>query len=175
MEHIIHCVLAVLAGVLGVGLTMFDLPGNTFMLLSTLAFAFMTEHQVSSQYLFMVFLIYLVGELWEAGMSFLGIKREKVSWGAVFVIGIGGFIGTIYGTALLPVLGSFMGGVCGAFVVAFGYTYLKTGNKENAWRIAWASAKVRFLAMLGKWTAGFALAVILVTMVLGSNTCKLPW
>ena len=167
MEHIIHCLLAILASTLGIGLTIFDLPGNTFMLLSTYAFAFLTEHHMSMSYLCMVTIIYLAGEIWESGMSFFGIKREKVSWGAVFVIGIGGFLGTVVGTGILPVLGSFIGGVCGAFLAAFGYTYLKTGSKENAFYIAWASAKVRFLAMLGKWTAGFALGILLVSMVIG--------
>lgn len=165
MEHILHCILSILAGVLGVSLTIFDLPGNTFMLLSTYAFALLTEHNVSVNYLLMITLIYLAGELWESGMSFFGIKKEKVSWFTVFIIAIGGFIGTAFGTGVFPILGSFVGGLIGAFLAAFAYTYFKTGNRENATYIAWQAAKVRCLAMLGKLTAGFALAILLVHLV----------
>lgn len=175
MEYIVHCMLAVLAAMLGVGLTIFDLPGNSFMLATIYAFAFFTDHHTGMPYLFMVTMVYLIGELWEAGMSFFGIKRENVSWGTVFIIGIGGFIGTIYGTIVFPVLGSFIGGVCGAFLTAFVYTYFTTGDKDNAWHIAWATAKVRFLAVLGKWTAGFALAVLLVGLVFAGGNNLLPF
>lgn len=166
MEHIIHCSLAVIIGILGIALTIFDLPGNTFMLLSTFAFAFLTEHKVGLPYLMVVLIVYLLGEIWEAGMSFFGIKKEKVSWAAVFFIGIGGFIGTALGTGVFPILGSFIGGCIGAYIAAFLYTFLECGGKSQAFHIAWQAAKVRFLAMLGKMTAGFALAINIFYMVI---------
>lgn len=166
LEHIVYCVIAVLAGLIGVSLTVFDLPGNTMMLIATFAFAFFTDRQVEIPYLLFVLLVYLLGEIWEAGMSLFGIKKEKVSWGAVFFIGIGGFIGTVIGTGVFPLLGSFIGGCIGAYLAAFTYTYLNCGSRENAFYIAWQAAKVRFLAMLGKITAAFVLAVSLVYMVI---------
>lgn len=166
MEHIIHCLLAIFAGIIGFCLTIFDLPGNTFMLASIFAISFLTEHFPGPQYLFLTLFIYLAGEIWESGMSLFGIKKEHVSWGTVFLIGIGGFIGTSIGTVIFPILGSFLGGVCGAYVAAFLVTYLKTQSKDNALQIAWASAKVRFLAMLGKLAAGITLAVLLINLVL---------
>lgn len=166
MEHILHCLLAVLAGITGFCLTIFDLPGNTFMLASIFAFSFLTEHFPGPSYLFMTLFVYLAGEIWEAGMSFFGIKKEHVSWGAVFFIGIGGFIGTIIGTGMFPILGSFLGGVVGAYIAAFLFTYIKTRSKDNAFHIAWASAKIRFLAMLGKLAAGITLAILLINLVL---------
>ena len=166
MEHILQGILAVLAGLLGVSLTIFDLPGNTLMLGSIFAFAFFAKPQLDIPYLLAALMVYLLGEIWESGMSFFGIKKEKVSWGAVFVIGIGGFIGTIIGTGFFPILGSFIGGCIGAYLAAFAFTYLQSGNKDNAFYIAWQAAKVRFLAMLGKMTAAFVLAVLLVNLVI---------
>jgi len=166
MEYILYCVLAFVIGIVGVMLTIFDLPGNGLMLLSTFAIGLLREPKASISYLLMVTLVYLLGEIWESGMSFFGIKKEKVSWGAVFVIGIGGFIGTALGTGVFPILGSFIGGCIGAYIAAFGYMYLACGDKDNALHIAWQAAKVRCLAMLGKMTAGFALAFLLVTMVI---------
>jgi len=162
LEYVVYGIAAIIVSCVGVCLTIFDLPGNTLLLTSIFALAFFVKPQLNIPYLLMVLIIYLLGEIWEAGMSFLGIKKEKVSWLAVFVIGIGGFAGTLVGTGIFPVLGSFIGGCVGAFLAAFAYTYFSSGDKRNALHIAWQSAKVRFLAMLGKMTAGFALAVCLV-------------
>ena len=165
MEHFIFCVLSVLVGIVGVTLTIFDLPGNGLMLLSIFAYAFMTENEVRIPYLLLVTIVYLLGEIWEAGMSFLGIKKEKVSWTAVLVIGIGGFAGTVVGTGFFPVLGSFIGGCIGAYLASFAYIYFTTKDRRNAKYIARQAAKVRFLAILGKLVAGLVLAVLLVHMV----------
>ena len=164
MEYVIYGVAAVLVSCLGVVLTIFDLPGNTLMVLATLALAVLTQPVLDMPYLGMVLLVYLLGELWEAGMSFFGIKKEKVSWTTVFVIGLGGFAGTAVGTGFFPILGSFIGGCIGAFLAAFGFTYLKNGNQRDALHLAWQAAKVRCLAMLGKMTAGFVLAFFLVKL-----------
>lgn len=166
MENILYGALAVLFGVLGVFLTIFDLPGNTFLLISNFVLAFFTERNVELPYLMLVTMVYLIGEIWESGMSFFGIKKEKVSWGAVFIIGLGGFVGTVIGTGFFPVLGSFIGGCIGAYLAALLFTFLDCGSKEQAFHIAWQAAKVRFLAMLGKMTAGFVLAVLLVNMAI---------
>lgn len=165
MEYIIYCVLAVAVALVGVSLTIFDLPGNGLMLASILGYAFLVKSQPDLQYVCLVVIVYLLGEIWESGMSFFGIKKEKISWGAVFLIGLGGFAGTLIGTGIFPILGSFLGGCVGAYLAAFLYVYLKSGNKQDAFALAWQAAKVRCLAMLGKMTAGFVLAILLVKMV----------
>ena len=98
-------------------------------------------------------------------MSLFGIKRKKVSWFAVLFIGAGGFIGTLLGTLIFPILGSLIGGMMGAFVTAFAYELLHTGLSRNAWELAWAAAKMRFMAIIGKLVAGIALAALLVKQV----------
>ena len=110
-------------------------------------------------------LIYVLGECWEFCVSLFGIKRYKVSWFAVLMIGIGGFFGTLIGTGILPILGSFIGGLIGAFLAAFAYEYLRSGMREDAWRLAMETAKMRFLALIGKMCAGIALAVLLVKQI----------
>ena len=110
-------------------------------------------------------LIYAVGECWEFCVSLFGIKRKKVSWFAVLFIGAGGFIGTLLGTLIFPILGSLIGGMMGAFVTAFAYELLHTGLSKNAWELAWAAAKMRFMAIIGKLVAGIALAALLVKQV----------
>lgn len=152
--------------VLGPLLTIFDLPGNSLMMLTSLGFAFYDEAKYfDMRLLSAMVLIYVLGEAWEFCVSLFGIKRYKVPWVAVLFIGVGGFFGTLIGTGFFPILGSFVGGVCGAFVTAFIYEYLRSGMRQDAWHLAWETAKMRFLALIGKMCAGIALAILLVKQI----------
>ncbi len=166
MEYLVERLIAGTMLILGPLLTIFDLPGNTFLLITCLGFAVYDEALFwNSRLLAAAVLIYAMGEGWEFCVSLFGIKRKKVSWLAVLLIGIGGFIGTLAGTAVLPVLGSFAGGIAGAYMTAFLYEYLNSGRSDNALALAMQAAKVRFLALIGKLAAGILLAVILFRQV----------
>lgn len=167
MASALEWTIAAVVAFLGPILTIFDLPGNSLILLTGLGFAFYDEALFfNGRLLSAMVLIYVFGECWEFCVSLFGIKREKVSWLAVFLIGLGGFTGTIVGTGVFPILGSFIGGLVGAFVVAFVYEYMRSGIRSNAWDLAVKAARVRFLALIGKLAAGFALAILLIKMVI---------
>lgn len=166
MDFAVERALAAFVAALGPLLTIFDLPGNTLLLLTGLGFAFFNENMYfSGRLLSAMILIYALGEAWEFCVSLFGIKKQKVSWLAVFIIGAGGFIGTVLGTALLPILGSIIGGMAGAAAMAFMYELARTGVRSDALRLAWEAAKMRFLALIGKLAAGIALAALLVKQV----------
>ena len=166
MEFLVERVFAGLLAVLCPLLTIFDLPGNSILLLSGLVFAFFDEAMYfNGRILSAMVLIYALGEAWEFCVSLFGIKKEKVSWWAVFLIGLGGFIGTLLGTTVFPILGSIIGGVLGASTTAFLYELARTGLQKNAAHLAWEAAKMRFLAILGKICAGIALAALLIKQV----------
>lgn len=170
MEHFVEWVLAGIIVIVGPLLTIFDLPGNTLLMITGLGFAFYDESMYfNSRLMAAMILIYAIGECWEFCVSLFGIKRRRVSWTAVFVIGVGGLVGTIVGTGILPVLGSFLGGVAGAYLAAFVYEYVKSGQKKAAMALAFEAAKVRFLALIGKLAAGILLAVLLVKMIILNN------
>ncbi|MBQ7020955.1 MAG: DUF456 domain-containing protein, partial [Phascolarctobacterium sp.] len=159
MQLFLEWLVAGIIVVLGPMLTIFDLPGNSLMMLTSLGFAFYDEAKYfDMRLLSAMVLIYVLGEAWEFCVSLFGIKRYKVPWVAVLFIGVGGFFGTLIGTGFFPILGSFVGGVCGAFVTAFIYEYLRSGMRQDAWHLAWETAKMRFLALIGKMCAGIALA-----------------
>lgn len=166
MEFLVERTVAAFIALLCPLLTMFDLPGNSILLLTGLAFAFFDENMYfNGRLLSAMVLVYLVGEAWEFCVSLFGIKKEKVSWWAVFLIGLGGFVGTLFGTTVFPVLGSILGGVLGASAIAFLYELARTGLQKDAARLAWEAAKMRFLAILGKICAGIALAALLLKQV----------
>lgn len=166
MQLFLEWLVAGIIVVLGPLLTIFDLPGNSLMMLTSLGFAFYDEAKYfDMRLLSAMVLIYVLGEAWEFCVSLFGIKRYKVPWVAVLFIGVGGFFGTLIGTGFFPILGSFVGGVCGAFVTAFLYEYLRSGMRQDAWHLAWETAKMRFLALIGKMCAGIALAILLVKQI----------
>ena len=166
MQLFLEWLVAGIIVVLGPMLTIFDLPGNSLMMLTSLGFAFYDEAKYfDMRLLSAMVLIYVLGEAWEFCVSLFGIKRYKVPWVAVLFIGVGGFFGTLIGTGFFPILGSFVGGVCGAFVTAFIYEYLRSGMRQDAWHLAWETAKMRFLALIGKMCAGIVLAILLVKQI----------
>ena len=166
MSIILTSILAVFLSLLGPLLTIFDLPGNTMMMAARVLFAIYDERFFDLKAIGIAAAIYVAGESWEFFVSLFGIKKEKVSWGAVFLIALGGFIGACIGTGMFPILGSFLGGLVGAAVAAFLYEYQRTRSSANARSLAWKAAKVRFLAMSGKLTAAFCLSYMLASAIL---------
>lgn len=95
-------------------MVLLNLPGNWFMIGTTLLFAWWQRGVFSWWTLGVVVVLGLVGELIEfvAGMG--GAKKAGASWkGALGALG-GGLIGGIAGTAVLPVLGTIVGACIGA-------------------------------------------------------------
>ena len=166
MDFLVERTLALFLAVLCPLLTIFDMPGNSILLLTGFGFAFFDENMYfNGRVLSAMVLVYVLGEAWEFCVSLFGIKKEKISWWAVLLIGLGGFVGTLAGTTVLPILGSIIGGVIGASATAFLYELARTGMQKNAAHLAWEAAKMRFLAVLGKICAGIALAALLLEQV----------
>ena len=145
-------------------LTIFDLPGNTLLLLTSLMFAFFDEVlYFNGRLLSAMVLIYALGEFWEFCVGLFGIKRSKVSWFTVIFIALGSFAGTLLGTLIFQILGSLLGGMAGA--AARAYELAHTGVSAAAVQLAWTAAKMRYFAMVGKLAAGIALAALLLKQV----------
>ncbi|MDY2638184.1 MAG: DUF456 family protein [Phascolarctobacterium sp.] len=166
MDFFVERAFAVFLAVLCPLLTIFDMPGNTILLLAGLAYTYYDEAlYFNGRLLSAMVLIYVLGEVWEFCVSLFGIKKEKVSWLAVLLIAAGGFVGTVMGTTVFPIIGSIIGGIIGASLTAFVYELARTGLQKNAAHLAWEAAKMRFLAILGKLSAGIALAALLIKQV----------
>ena len=158
MEFLVEWAFGALIVVVGPLLTLLDLPGNTIMLAAGIGYAFFDEARYfDGRLLSALVLVYAFGEIWEFIVSFFGIRRHKVSWGAVFLIAVGTLIGAVIGTGFFPVLGSVLGGA------------VRTRNKENAFALAWKAAQTQFVAMLGKIVASFAMALLLFKQIFLNN------
>ena len=161
MEFLVEWAFGALIVVVGPLLTLLDLPGNTIMLAAGIGYAFFDEARYfDGRLLSALVLVYAFGEIWEFIVSFFG---------AVFLIAVGTFIGAVIGTGFFPVLGSVLGGAVGSYIVAFGYEFMRTRNKENAFALAWKAAQTQFVAMLGKIVASFAMALLLFKQIFLNN------
>lgn len=170
MEFLVEWALGAVIIIVGPLLTLLDLPGNTVLLAAGIGYAFFDEARYfDGRLLSALVLVYAFGEIWEFVVSIFGIKRHKVSWGAVFLIAVGTFIGAVIGTGFFPILGSVLGGAIGSYIAAFCYEYLHTRSKDHAYELAWQAAKTQFLALLGKIVASFAMALLLFKQIFLNN------
>lgn len=149
-------------------LTLLDLAGNWWLLVVALGYGMYTDFQIYTlELLLYLFIAFVIGEIWEYGIGFLGIKRKEVPWSVVFLIGVGAVFGAIVGTMFFPILGSVLGGALGACVVAYAYEYKKNRDKEEAKKLALITFKAKFLAIAGKILVGLFIA--------GTMIYKLRW
>ena len=156
MEYFLEALAAAFIVIVGPLLTLVGLPGNTLMLLAGIGFACFDEAKYfDGRILSALVLIYVFGELWEFIVSFFGIRRHKLPWSVVGLIGIGTFIGAVLGT----------GGAMGSFVMAFVYEYSQTMDCDDAFELAWKAAKLQFIAIIGKVVAAAAMAILLVKQI----------
>jgi uncharacterized protein YqgC (DUF456 family) len=106
------------------GLNLFMLPGNWFMVISTCLFAWwQAEHSVFSIYtLVIITVLALLGELIEFMAGAGGAKKAGASWlGSLGAI-IGAIVGGLAGTVIIPI--PLVGTLIGACLGAGGGTFL---------------------------------------------------
>ena len=77
MEFLVERTIVGLLAIICPLLTMFDLPGNSILLLTGFGMAFFDENMYfNGRLLSAMVLVYLLGEAWEFCVSLFGIKKE---------------------------------------------------------------------------------------------------
>lgn len=152
--------------ILGIGLCMIliGLPGNTIIFVTTLIYA-LYDHfvHIGIGELATIFVVILIGELFETFLGVLWARREKASKMALGVAVLGTILGGIIGTMILPLVGSFIGALCGGFGGSYLAEYRKTNNADQAWRVAISVIKGQILGVVIKFS--IAIAVILYVIM----------
>ena len=167
MEHWFGNIILYIVVMICLLLTFLSMMGNVWLLGTAIAFAFYDNFmRFDEKFLFYLFLVFAAGELWEFFISLFGIKRKNVSWSTVLFIGIGTIAGVIIGTAVLPLLGSVIGGVTGSGIMACTLEYNINSSKADAWTLALLAMKTQLLAALGKITAGIVMASMMILQTL---------
>ncbi len=86
---------------------------------------------------------------------------RKAFWGAL----AGGFVGVLVG-APIPIIGSIIAGMFGAFAGAAMVTYVETKQLNSAHRVGWGAVLGRMLTAVAKTAAGFAILAIAAAALL---------
>lgn len=147
----------------GVVIIPFGLPG-TFVIagVALLHGLFTGFDPVTLKFLLLLLAISGVGELVEFYLGAAAARRYGGSrwamWGAI----LGGFIGAVYATAILPLLGTLLGAFVGAFIGAALLEYLHLRNTGNALRVGYGA----FLGAVGGRITKLVLAIAMVVMTL---------
>jgi uncharacterized protein YqgC (DUF456 family) len=159
----IACVVFILGGVI---ITAIGLPGNTLILLTGLAYGYYDHFQnIDYAILVIVFGIYITGEVIEFVAGLVGAKKEKASKRAMLAPFIGTIVGGIWGTALLPIIGSLLGALLGAYVVTFLAEYSKTKDIIQAKRVANGVLKGQVFGIMIKSASAVSMAILLIYKV----------
>ena len=154
-----------LLGIAGPGLVVMGLPG-TWLLLALASLAeWTTDARLFSVYTWVgVCLVALAGEVWETLAASSQAKRagagRRGTLGALF----GGIAGAIAGTIMIPipVIGTLVGGMGGAFALAAGLERMGGKPTGDALRIGRSAASGQVRGMLGKLVCGLVVYVWLV-------------
>lgn len=153
--------LLVIAGLTGLVLIPFGLPGLWVIVLGVVGYGWLTDFQtMSATFMGLIIALAVLGEVFESWVGFRFARRyggsSRAGWGAL----VGGLIGAIVGVPI-PVIGSVIGGFVGAFLGAAVFEYTRARRTEGAVKAGWG-------AVLGRAAAAGVKMALGVAMVAGS-------
>jgi uncharacterized protein YqgC (DUF456 family) len=153
--------LLVIAGLAGLVLIPFGLPGLWVIVLGVVGYGWLTDFQtMSATFMGLIIALAVLGEVFESWVGFRFAQRyggsSRAGWGAL----VGGLIGAIVGVPI-PVIGSVIGGFVGAFLGAAVFEFTRARRTEGAVKAGWG-------AVLGRAAAAGVKMALGVAMVAGS-------
>lgn len=147
----------------GVAMTIVGLPGNFIIVLTGLIYGYYDHFEhVDYTVLAVVIGVFIISEMIEFGAGLIGAKQGKASKRSMLAAVIGTVVGGIWGTAILPLFGSILGALLGAFVITTLAEYTKVKDAEQAKRVAISILKGQIVGMIFKTAAAVGMAMILI-------------
>ena len=140
------------------GLTVFGLPGNWLMVISTCFFAWRRwESGVFSIYtLVAVVALAALGELLELTAGMVGARKSGASWPGSIAALFGAVAGAILGTFMIPIpfFGTLMGACAGAGLGVWGLEFSRGRKMEHSVRYAVGAGLGEFFGITSKLVLG---------------------
>jgi len=160
MNDVAAVLLLVGAGLVGLVLIPFGLPGLWVIVLGILGYGWLTDFRTLSVGLVVLVVgLAIVGEVVEAWVGFRFARRyggsSRAGWGAL----VGGLVGAIIGVPV-PLVGSVIGGFVGAFVGAALFEYSRARRSEGAMMAGWGAVLGRAVAAGVKIGLGIVIVVV---------------
>ncbi len=146
---------------LGILVIPIGIPGTFIMVVDCLIYGWLTSFsEMTAGLLAVLFVIAVMTEAIEFFIGAATAGKYGASRQGMFGAIIGGFVGAIWMTPIMPIVGTIIGAFAGAFAGATLLEYAQTRDKEKALRVGFGA----FLGTLGgkltKIAAATAMAVI---------------
>ncbi|MCA9740868.1 MAG: DUF456 domain-containing protein [Deferribacteres bacterium] len=146
----------------GIVLIPFGLPGTFLIAALALVHGLLTSFlPLTVNFVLILFGLAVLAEVIEFFLGAVAAKKfggsKYAMWGAV----IGGFVGAVFATGIMPVVGTLIGAFAGAFVGAFLFEYMHAKNVENALRVGFGAFLGAVSGKLMKITLGIAMVVMI--------------
>lgn len=147
------------AGLIGLVLIPFGLPGLWVILLGILGYGYLADFQtLPVWFIGLAIGLAFLGEILESWIGFRFARRyggsSRAGWGAL----VGGLIGAIVGVPV-PVIGSVIGGFVGAFLGAALFEYTRVRHAEGSMKAGWGAVLGRAAAAAIKMALGIVMVV----------------
>jgi len=157
-------ILLVLLNTLWLGCSLFYLPGNWLIVITTVFFAWWQAERdmFSIAVLVVIVLLAVLGEIIEFTAGFLGVKTAGGSRRASIAAVVGAITGAILATFLipLPIIGTLLG-ACGGACIGAGLVELGSGRERKASVVSGISAGLaQFLGLNLKILIGVIIYLI---------------
>lgn len=144
-------------------MTLLGLPGNWLLLAAATLYAWGEDFtRLSLEWLALLALLAVVGEVLEALAAAWGARRQQAAAGTMVAAVCGGLAGGLAGSAFGLVLGALAGSFAGAAAAALAMEYWRGGDWRRARQVAWS---VVFAKTWGQF-AKTALGLVMVLLVL---------
>ncbi|VBB08511.1 Hypothetical protein LUCI_3784 [Lucifera butyrica] len=118
--------------ILATGMTLFSLPGNAVLFLTALGYGFY-DHFTHMSYLILFFLLAaLIAGEWLEFTAASRANRRQTAWKTTLATFLGASAGGLFGTDLLPVVGSLLGALAGSLITNYAVEYLRTSSVRQA-------------------------------------------
>lgn len=145
----------------GIVLTAAGFAGNWLILFAAIGYAWYDGFQhLEHSALMIVGAIFLGGEILEFISGIIGARRKKAAKRTIPAAMLGAFIGGIWGTGMLPLIGSLAGAVLGAYAAAAIAEYTKVKDWEAAQAVALGVAKGQFVGAVLKLLAAVGMVAV---------------
>jgi uncharacterized protein YqgC (DUF456 family) len=163
--HWLYYLLLAIVMVAGLSINLLSLPGLWLMLLGMLLYAWATGWvYVGWVGLVVLLLLVIAAEVAEAVLGSAAAKKAGGGTRAAIGALIGGFVGAIFLTFGLWVIGTVIGACLGSFIGAVIGEMSLQRHPGHLGRVGWAAARGRLLAVGVK--LGFGIIVLLVGLIL---------
>jgi len=165
----LYYILLLIVQIVGLVLTLFQMPGLWLMLAGTCVFAWGTNARgyVAVHWLVVLLLLALLAEVVEFVAGSAGAKKAGATKLAMFGAMVGGIVGAIAGTFIpIPIVGTIFGACAGSFLVAMAIQWMQHGEVHHSMRVGVGAAKGRFLGIAGKLSIGVLMLVLTMIVAL---------